>query len=403
MVDVAVIGGGPSGLLTAILASKNKNVIILEKQSKVGKKILVTGNGRCNLTNIDLSIKYYNSNNMELVLKYLTKLNFIDTIKLFKELGLLTRVENGNVYPYSNQATSVLDILRINLKKNNVEEICDFETINIKKFDSYYKIISKDKKEIDAKKVVISTGGKSYFPFDKDSSGYELLKMLGHNITNLYPSLTGIYSDNKNLKNLKGIRVKSKATLLIADKKVKSEIGEVLFNEKGLSGICIFNLSQMITTNLDKNIEVSLDIVNDYSKEEMFNLIKEKASKNITIEELLIGIINKNIALALLKELNYKNLNSNELSDNDIELIINKMKDWKFKIIGIKNFNEAQVTSGGVSLEEFDDNLESKISKGIYAAGEVLDVDGICGGYNLQWAWTSAYIVGKSIENDKSN
>ncbi len=396
MVDVAIVGGGASGLLCAIMASRTKSVVILEKYDRVGKKILVTGNGRCNMTNTNLDLVNYNSSNKDILEDYLNRLSYQETIKLFNDFGLLTRIDNGNVYPYSNQASTVLDILRLNLRKQNVKEICDFEVINIIKKDNHYQIIDKNNNMLESKYVVISTGGKTYFKFDEKHNGYKLLEILGHTSTSLYPTLVSLTSNNGNLASLKGIRVKAKASLLINGVILKEEVGEVLFNELGLSGICIFNLSSVAASKLDKKVEVVLDLLNEYKDEYIFNFLRDKINDGIQIEELLAGIVNKKVALSIMKELGY-----NDLIQGEVQLmnIISKLKNWSFTILGTKDFIEAQVTSGGIKLSEFNENLESNFNKNLYVTGEVLDVDGICGGYNLQWAWTSGYIVGKNISD----
>lgn len=407
-IKIAIIGAGASGLVSAISFAKalkhrnNVEIVVLERLDRVGKKILATGNGRCNLSNLNTNEKYYHSKNPKFVKDVLSQFNFKDTIAFFKSIGLICRIEeDGRLYPYSNQASSVLDILRMEVQHLGIKEICDFEVNNIKKHKNKFIISSTNNQKYEASKIILSTGGNAQPNLGSNGSGYKLLKSLSHTITDISPSLVQIKSDSKIVKALNGIKVNAEAKIICNNKVIRKEKGELLFTEYGLSGILILQLSTIIKNFKAQNIKISVDIMPEFEKNNVKEIIQNKISKENwkSLENFFVGILNKKVGQMILKSAGIYPLSrkANSLSSSEINKIVETIKDWQFNITGTMSWNNAQVTSGGVNTEEFDSSsLESKKIKNLYVTGELLDVDGDCGGFNLQWAWSTGFIAGKS-------
>ena len=380
-IDVAVIGGGASGIMAAIFAARcRKSVCILEKNPRIGKKILATGNGRCNFTNINAKKEDYNS---DFVASSLECFSPKKVIAFFEELGMLSREEaEGRVYPLSGQATAVLDVLRLELSRLSVKEMVDFDVQKIEKKGDGFVIISKNNR-VEAKKVILSTGGMASPKSGSDGKGYELLKSFGHHTTKLTPSLVQLKCE----KSVGGVRAYGRVTT----KSGKSDIGEIQFNNYGISGIPVFGLAKYVK----KGESVFLDLLPDYTEDEVIKILKNKPKQ--TMETYLIGILNKALAHFLLKECGITPLSkmSDTLKNDEIIKIAKKIKSWRFDVTGTMPWENAQVTAGGIELSEVNpETMESKLIKNLYITGEVLDIDGPCGGYNLQWAWASGMVAG---------
>jgi len=389
MSKIGIIGGGYSGVISAIYASKNNEVTILERNSDLLKKLLLTGNGRCNYFNSVMSLDKFHSYNNELIEDIITMDNIEELDNFFINLGLFPKVKNGYYYPYSNQATSVKDLLVSKLNELKVNIKTDYLVKTVEKKDN--KFIVNDELEFD--KIIISTGGKAYPKTGSDGIGYDLLKSFGHKITKLSPSLVQITSDNKYLKELSGIRSEALLSLFDKDKKIKEELGELQFTDYGISGICTFNISSYLREGIDnKYILVNfmpLDI-------KSFTLFMES---NNTIFERLEGILNYKLIKVLLKLSNISNDDHwNTISNKQKEDIINNLFNYKVNITGTKSFDNSQVTAGGLDLSEINPKtMESKLVDNLYVTGEVLDLDGDCGGYNLTIAFITGYIAGSNI------
>lgn len=413
MDTIAIIGGGASGFMAGISAAKalkknkidNVNIIILERLDRAGKKILATGNGKCNLTNINTDINYYHSENPEFIKEILSKFKAEDTLKFFKDIGMLCRIEkDGRVYPYSNQSSTVLDLLRMEAQHKKVQEICNFEVKNITKQNKNFIITEKSGKQQIASQVIISTGGKSIPNLGSNGSGYELLTSLGHTLTNIFPALVQIKSSNTFVKTLNGIKVDGIATVVNNGKTLDKKRGEILFTEYGLSGIVIFELSRTVGKCLiesKNNINILLDIMPDFSEQALISMLEERKNKHgwKTLENFLTGIVNKKVGQMLIKSSSIMPLSklAESLSKKDIINIVKTMKAWSFPSKETMSWNNSQVTAGGIKTDEFNPHtLESKLVENLYATGEILDVDGDCGGFNLQWAWSTGFIAGNS-------
>ena len=390
--NIAVIGGGASGLFAAISAkNENTDVTIYEKEKRVGRKILATGNGRCNMTNTTASYNDYHSLDIKFIYPMIERFWVDQTLDFFENIGILWKEEDdGKVYPYSDTASAVLDVLRQKLEKSGVITECEFGVKKIKKQNNQFIIEDKNGKRKRADRVIIATGGMAGAQLGSDGSGYKLLESLGHKITKLYPSLVQIRTETDTVKKLKGIKVNAKVS--VGD---KEKTGEVLFTDYGISGPPVFWLSSYI----EGEKEIALDIMPEYSYTDISDMITKRVNTlgDIPLEDFFVGMLNKRVSQALLKHIGVEPLSrlASSLSRKEIQAISSIIKNFKLQIKGTSTWNNAQVTKGGADVSQFNaDTMESKLVKGLYCCGEVLDVDGDCGGYNLQWAWSSGYIAG---------
>lgn len=391
---VGIIGGGAAGLSAAIAAAgQGAEVCIYESGSRCGRKILATGNGRCNMTNVNAELKNYHGTNPEFIKGVMNRFWVNETLDFFEELGIVPKTEDkGKVYPNSDQASAVLDVLRMRIETDGTELVTDFEVSEIVKKNSGFEIRSFDGKKAYADRVIVTTGGKAAPNLGSNGVGYNLLKSFGHKITELRPSLVQMRTAGDTAKKLKGIKFDGIARLGRYE-----EDGEILFTEYGLSGPPIFSLS----SRYDGQKYIELDIMPKYSKDDIINMLYMRIARNpeISLENFFVGMINKRIGQVLLKELGIAPLSrkSCTLSEKEIQACANGLKHWKFEITGTQSWNNAQVTKGGALTKDFNPStMESKLVKGLYAAGEILDIDGDCGGYNLQWAWSSGITAGRA-------
>lgn len=389
MIRVGIIGGGYSGVISAIYASKNSKVTILERNSSLLKKLLLTGNGRCNYFNEDMSLDKFHSYSEEYIKDIVTEERIKEVENFYYRLGLYPKVKNGYYYPYSNHASSVRDLLISKLNELNVNIKLDYLVNSIEIIDNKFVINN----ELIFDKIILGTGGMAYPKTGSDGIGYDLLKDLNHNITKLSPSLVQIKSDNKYLKELSGIRCDAKLTLYRNNEKIKKEFGELQFTDYGISGICTFNISARLNDIKNEYILVNFMPI-DISD---FNLFMN-TSKN-TVFERLEGILNYKLIKVILKLSNInENLKYSELTNKQKEDLINNLYNYKVNITGTKSFDNSQVTKGGLNLNEIDINtMESKKIKGLYIVGELLDLDGDCGGYNLTLSFITGLIAGSNI------
>jgi predicted Rossmann fold flavoprotein len=395
MIDVAVIGGGASGLAAAVNAKKinsSLNVAIVEALPRVGKKILATGNGRCNITNVSADKNKYNL--PEFVSFALSEYSPIRVIKFFESIGLKTVTDSeGRVYPMSNTASSVLDCLRFECENLGIEFILNCHVNTLKILNNYFIIND----EIKAKKIIIATSGKAAPPQGSDGSGFEIAKKLGHSVTELYPGLVPLTVKETSAKALKGVRVKAHIDLYSENKIIDSSNGEVLFTEYGLSGISVMDISRSVKNSSCKCV---LDMLPDLSDEDIneFLLSSVNRNPNLTAENVLVGIMNKRIGQAVLKSCGIPlNKEISSIKQSDIDALIYTAKHFNFTITGTRGFNNAQITVGGIKADEIlPESMESKLINNLYFAGEIEDIDSVCGGFNLQWAWSSGLLAGKS-------
>ena len=399
--EIAVIGGGASGLMAAITAKKSgKEVIILERKDRILKKVLITGNGRCNITNVNANISNYFGKNISSVENILNRFTPHDTMDFFNELGIVCNEENrGKVYPLSGQASSVVDALRFEAEKLGIKIETEFYVRKIEKDGFKFKIYSEDKKKIEAGRVILAAGGQSYPELGSNGSGFELAKELGHSVTKLSPSIVQLKTEKYQVKGLQGIKTDVAVTAYGDNKKICTYDGELLFTDYGISGNVVFNISFVMP--LYKNVEFEIDFMEKFDYNELYEILKERKRilSHLTMENYFNGMINKKLGQFLSKVSGIEKLSKpvKDLNDSDIRKLCTVLKKYRVKILETTGFKNAQVTAGGVSLDEVNaETLESKIVKGLYFSGEVLDVYGECGGFNLQWAWASGHIAGEN-------
>ena len=379
--NVIIIGGGASGCMAA-QNCRQKNVAIIDSNAKLAKKVLATGNGRCNLTNKFISSDFYNQN----IDLFLSRFNQTETLKYFESLGLETYFdEEGRCYPISNSAKSVVDILTKNIDKQADlilgESVCDIKIQNDKSF-----LVFTDKNEYSCKKLVIACGGNSLL---------NIVKKLGVKTKEFSESLVSLNSPQ--IKDLAGLKVSNVLVKLTNNKGYsKSEKGEVLFKDGGVSGIVIFNLSALLARNANYEGQIEIDLLPDLPLNELISKLNKRKSLNVAVDKFFVGFFQNALANEIFKQAHQNtNINCSKLTDAQIKNLAQVIKGLEFGVNGASNNN--QVYSGGVLLSELDGNLMSKNMPNLYFCGEVCDVDGVCGGFNLQWAWTSGKIVGENL------
>lgn len=380
--STVVIGGGASGIAAAISAKrKGRSVVICERMGQIGKKILASGNGRCNLTNTNLNESFYNQSSRQLVRSVFTKFGKEEIDSFFKELGLETYSEDGRIFPITNQSTTVLKALEMELKRLSIPVELNFDVVTISDAGGAFLISSKDNKKLSGDTVVLAGGGKSYPALGSDGNAHKLAEAFGHTIVEPVPIGVPIVVKDPLCHLLQGQKILAK-TKSIVDGKVACEAeGDLLFTKYGLSGHSIIDLSESISIAINrdrkKDVFVEIDMVPFMSKEELKTELEKRKGKGFSQDEILVGILPNKFSRAL-KELS-------------------SLKERRFKVIGTRGWNEAYITAGGVDISEVNVNLESKLKKSLYLAGEMLDVNGRRGGYSLAWAWASGFVAGLTL------
>ena len=359
-------------------ARQGAKVRLIEKNSEPGRKLLATGNGRCNLTNTGCE-------------------DAEEIMGFFSELGLLMRVEEeGRVYPYSEQASAVQEALINEMANRKVEILCNMEVLDVVKQDSGFMITTADRKEFRSDALILATGGKAGPQYGSTGDGYRFAKAFGHTVVRLMPSLVQMVSEEPFFKELKGVRAKGLAELLREENVIDTETGEIQFTEEGLSGICIFNLSRKYV----RGDIIRIDLFPGYSEDRLEEIFSKRAGtlENHSMAQFFIGMLHKKLITVVLEKLGLDRVRKAAgLNSKEVQDIVRFLKGWTISISGTKGWKEAQVTAGGVDLYEVDPKtMESRLIPGLYFTGELLDFDGKCGGYNLQWAWSSGLIAGKA-------
>lgn len=412
--DVIIIGGGAAGCIAAIAAAKlYKNALIIEKNNKLAKKIYVTGNGKCNFTNENQKIEFYRSNHPEKAWNIINQFNKDKTLDFFKNIGILPKNKNGYYYPNSEQASSVASALALEIKKYGVTVLYQTTVNSIEEEGNLslgYNEYKADKDSILSvntsngncfgKSIIIAAGGMASPVHGSDGSGYRLAEQIGHKVTDIFPALTQLKGKGTYFKTISGVRLEGCGSLYINQKMITAEHGEFLFTAYGISGIPVFQMSRFaaIALHHKQQVQLVLDFFPDICDDVLYQylLTGYECGEHKTAEEVLWGIINYKLAFVILKELKIDPvISAKQVSNKSIKQISDILKHFTIEITAVNDFENAQVTSGGISLEEVDnDTLESLKMPGVYFAGEILDVDGTCGGYNLQWAWSSGYVAG---------
>lgn len=402
--SVIIIGGGASGMVAAIAAKRSgADVTILERNQRVGKKILATGNGRCNLTNTDIDISRYHGKHPEFIYGAFSRFDYYRTIEFFEELGIAHKVEDGGkVFPMSEQSSSVLDVLRYEIEENGINVVCDACVSDIVK-KNVFEVSLEGGRVFKGDRVILCTGGKASPDLGSNGSGYTLAKKLGHSIIEPFPALVQLKLSAKFLKQLQGVKFDGDAEIIVEEKPVRKETGEILFTEYGISGPPILQLSRKVGEYLTKGYTVYLKVtlINNLDEQELRDTIIRRfssgAKKPLSFN--FVGFLNKRLVPVVLKEAAIDDINkpAESVTYDERERIVRILKDWKFEVIGTNPWSSAQVTAGGVDVQEINSKtMESKLVKGLYFAGEIVDIDGDCGGFNLQWAWSSGFAAGES-------
>lgn len=416
--DVTVIGGGAAGLMAAITAARcGARTVIIEHMDRVGKKILSTGNGKCNYTNALQGVSYYRGEDPAFVLPVFAQFGFEETVSFFEELGIYPKVRNGYYYPASEQAASVLDVLRMECDYQKVTTYTSCNLKSIKKREKGYQIAT-DKDAFLTQSIIFAPGLLAAPKTGSDGSAFPYIERFGHHFIDVVPALVQLQGKQSFFKMLAGIRAESTIKLYIESSKkyansskkvscrqldtsIYQETGELQLTEYGISGIPVFQLSRFATRALNENKSVYalIDFMPKLAEVELFSLLQKRFKEYAhgkTANEALIGLFNKKLIAVLLKESEISlHQSAEELTNKQIQRLCQTIKQFRVDVIGSKGVDVAQVCAGGVDTREIDaDTLESKLAKGIYFAGEVIDIDGTCGGYNLQWAWSSGYVAG---------
>lgn len=402
MKKILVIGAGASGLIASIYAKKDNNeVILLERNQDCAKKILVTGNGRCNYYNEDQDLKHYNSDTPDLINKIITEDNKKEVLLFFDKIGIIPKIKNGYYYPYSNQATSIKNALINEAKRKNVNIITNTYVENIQKDKEKYKVTTNDKIYY-ADKVIVAAGSASAPKTGSDGNGYELVKKLNHTLIKPLPALTALKGNEKFFKEWSGIRSDVKISLYNNDELIKEEEGEIQLTDYGISGICTFNLSRHVNKLLKNNEKpyVLINFLPFIDERETICWFQERIGLmgDVTIQTFLEGILNYKLLNLILKLTNIdKNTKITEMHFSEYERLFEKIQYFRLDITQTNPFDASQVCMGGVPLTEINtETMESKLNQNLYIIGELLDVDGECGGYNLTFAWITGMLAGKA-------
>lgn len=405
MQEIIIIGAGAAGLTAAIYAARaGAKVTVLEHTDKAGKKILSTGNGKCNITNRFQHISCYRGNDSEFSMKVLEKFNEQNTIEFMESIGILCKEKNGYVYPRSEQASTVREGLLMECTGLGVNIEYETKVSEIKKEDGFFRLLAKTpkgKQKFCCKKLILATGSKAMPKSGSDGSGYELAKSLGLKVIKPLPALVQLKCEEGIQKQAAGVRCGAKVQLLVNEELVAEEEGEVQITNYGLSGIVVMQISRFAVKALDvrKQVMAVIDFFPEMQKQELYEKlgVMAKHFPQKTIQDVLAGFMNGKLASALLKEMGIKkDFKALKCDENYLQGIVEYLKGYKIEVIGSNSFTEAQVCQGGVATSEIDsDTIEVKKIPGLYVVGELLDIDGTCGGYNLQFAWSTGAIAGK--------
>lgn len=393
---IGIIGGGASGMAAALAASENPNarILLFERQARLGRKLLATGNGRCNLSNLHACAEHYHGEDAGFATAALRTYDVDNTLQWFEEMGLYTIAEDsGRVYPYSDQANSVVDVLRFALQKPNIEVLFGFEVTKVRKNNPGF-TVENGEDAIFCDKLIMAAGGLAGTKLGGSMSGYKLLQKLGHSCTKLRPTLVQIKSNWSGCASLKGVRANCRAQIFCDGNLHSAGKGEIQFTEYGISGPVIFEISRDVCRNKG-NWVCSLDLLPDLDRP-LLPMLQKKRQTDLPAEELLTGILHNRLGRVIVKEAGISlHAPICQLEDWELEKVCDIIFGLKIPLTEPMGMDSAQVTAGGMLTSEFDaETMESRIVPGLYASGEVLDIDGDCGGYNLQWAWSSGRCAG---------
>lgn len=396
---VGVIGGGAAGMMAAICAAgQGADVTLLEGNDRLGKKILATGNGKCNLGNEKLDLEEYYTENPAFLEQCFHAFGTEEMKAFFHDLGLMIKSKNGYLYPVSEQAAVVLDVLRYAVEAAGVHIVTECKVTKLVCKTDGFEVVG-GSKQFCFDKVILACGSKAAPKTGSDGSGYLLAKELGHKILPVVPALVQLKCKEDYFKMVAGVRADARLQVMDGQNVIAWERGELQLTDYGISGIPVFQISRVINYMLlnRKSVEVSIDLLPDYDEKAFAKLVENRnhLPKQCTVEMFFTGMLNKKIMLLFMKLAGLKPTDDMaKVSWDKIQKVYDLCKDWRVFVTGSNPFENAQVCAGGVDLKDISENMESRKVPGLFFAGEILDVDGKCGGYNLQWAWCSGYLAG---------
>ena len=395
---IGIIGGGASGMAAALAAAENRDarVVLMERQARVGRKLSATGNGRCNLTNLHAAEGGYHGDDAAFSAYAISQYGPEETLAWFRNLGLFTVAEDsGRVYPYSDQANSVVDVLRFALERSNITVKLGFEVEKVKKTQTGFRVESKGE-TVECDRLIIACGGLAGTKLGGTMSGYKLLRSFGHRCTRLRPTLVQLKSSWGGVASLKGVRCNCRAAICHNGQLHSESTGELQFTEYGLSGPVIFEISRDACQG-GGDWSCKLDFLPNMEEEALKHELIRRKTTNLPASELLTGILHNRLGRVLTQTAGISfSREIAQLSDYEIDLAVQAVKCFEVSLTESMGMESAQVTAGGIVTKEFDEKtMESRLVPGLYACGEVLDIDGDCGGYNLQWAWSSGRLAGE--------
>lgn len=403
--QIIIIGGGAAGLTAAIGAAREGAcVTVLERLSRVGKKLLATGNGRCNYTNTDIDIYHYHGTQPKFATGILNRFGSGATIDFFEELGITPMVEQkGKVFPRSGQAGSVLDVMRYELEQLGVRTVCDAEVSSVERTCRGFRVKTTTGDQFTADKVVIATGGKASPNLGSNGSGYALAEGFGHRIVPPFPALVQLKLKADFLKQLAGIKVDGTAEIIHNGITVASDSGEILFTSYGVSGPPILQISRAAGETLQqgKTPWLKLNLVPEMTRDKLIGLIscRLKSQSVKPLDFSFVGFINKQLSPVIIKAAGIADIKkpAGEVTPQEVQQLLAVLQEWRFEVTDTLPWSQAQVTAGGVDTSEIDPKtMESRLVPGLYLVGEIVDIDGDSGGFNLQWAWASGWVAGKA-------
>lgn len=398
---VYVLGGGASGMCAAVYAARNgAEVTIIEKNSQLGKKLSMTGNGRCNISNLDMNARKYNAAAEKRMTQWLSVYGVLDVINFFKSLGIVIKSEDGYLYPISGQASTVVEAFKNELKRLGVNIIYNEQAKSIKPLDDGRYMVVTNLQKYEADKVIIATGGLSGAKTTMSTGdGYYICKQLGMKVKDTYPALVGFKCDESEIMPESGVRCTAEISFMLGTEAVAKEYGELQITRDGISGIPVMQASGKVVKFLQdkKPIYASINFFPDYDEDDFLALEKEmlRLRDNRTLEEFLNGFHNSQVNDMVIRRMKMgRTMKMKNISESMVLSIFDNYRNYKLKLKDSYGYLQSQVTSGGVSLGDVRDDMTVTSHDGIFVVGELLDVDGRCGGYNLQWAFTSGSIAG---------
>ncbi len=400
-IRIAIIGAGASGMTAAVTAAKQgAEVTLYEQNDRVGKKILATGNGKCNLSSLNFTMDQYYCKDKEKLQKIFNAFSTWDTVSFFESMGLMVKSKNEGLYPYSEQASSVLDVLRMELERNQVrvKTAAPIKKIAFHAESNEFEVEDETGSFACYDRLILACGSPASMK-GSDMSGYKLAEGFGHKINPVVPGLVQLKSDEGFCRALAGVRCTARITLVIDGHPEGEETGEVQFTEYGVSGIPVFQISRVAAYALKEGKDVKLlaDFFPDQEEKAFLHLsaLRYESQKDKTLEEFLTGTLNKKLNMVLIKRNGLKpGMKAEDAGFGKVKELLMQSRNFPVHISGVNSMENAQVCAGGVDFEEIDIQMQSVKIPGLYFAGEIVDVDGKCGGYNLQWAWTSGYVAG---------